>query len=233
MSGLYGRSEVDASTPKIPSPEIFRSAPTHTPVTTRALTPSHFPKNVQAPLRVKRRRNSRLRDVAPCAAALFDHGRHGSHSEKRSCCRAGKRRCAGACQDLQWAPHTQPAPDICVRIFTADLPAPVGGIRRQPIPNRANAGEGECRPGAKDTAGNTKTAGSASMPNCPRRSTCRLFRGKIQATPARAAPLQDKRQTDAARRKPFMGLPPAQSALLPVPRVRVSLSDTRTTTEII
>ena len=106
-----------------PCPENFRSTPTHSPVTTRVLTPSHFQKSVQTPLRVKRRKNSRLQDGAPCAAALFDHDRHGSHSERRSCCRAGKRRYAGACQDLQWAPDTQPAPDICVRMFTAELPA--------------------------------------------------------------------------------------------------------------
>ncbi len=64
---------------------------------------------LQPPTPVKRRKNSRLQDVAPCAAALFDHGRHGSHSEKRSCCRAGKRRYTGACQNLQWALGTRPA----------------------------------------------------------------------------------------------------------------------------
>ena len=88
-------------TPLRPMPQratIFRRAHRHTDA-----------QPLQPPTHTKQRRDSRRRDGAAFAAALSCQGRHGNHSEKRSCCRAGKRRYAGACQDLQWSLGTRPA----------------------------------------------------------------------------------------------------------------------------
>ena len=63
----------------------------------------------------------RRRDGEACTAALSCHGRHGSHTEKRSCCRAGERRHVGSSQEPMGT-GTLPVPNMC-----ADLHGRAGG----------------------------------------------------------------------------------------------------------